>query len=74
MATLSTPNHPGLLNAYRPSYEEVEQYSRLIMQHEHRPSSAMSDCQHLNDQNLLTEEKLIHRPSRQEKSKESCCT
>jgi hypothetical protein len=46
MATPSTPNHPGLLDAYRPSYEEVEQYSRLIMQHEHRPSSAMSDCLH----------------------------
>jgi hypothetical protein len=35
-----------LIDAYRPSYEEIEQYSRLIMQHERRPSSAVIDCQH----------------------------
>jgi len=56
-------------------------YSNLVLvhllchQHIHaKTARAMSDCQHLNDQNLLTEEKLIHRPSRQKKSKELRCT
>jgi hypothetical protein len=44
MATPMTP--PGLIDAYRPSYDEIERYSRLIMQHEHRPKSAAIDCHH----------------------------
>jgi RNA-directed DNA polymerase len=56
-------------------------YSNLVLvhllchQHIHaKTARAMSDCQHFNDQNLLTEARLIHRPARQEKSKELRCT
>ena len=57
------------------SYSNLALVHLLCHQHIHaKTARAMSDCQHFNDQNLLTEEKLIHRPSRQEKSKESCCT
>lgn len=58
-----------------------DSYSNLVLVHllchqriHAKTAGVMSDCQHLNDQSLLTEERLIHRPSRQEKSKESCCT
>lgn len=45
---MATPtfDHPCLIDAYRPSYEEIERYSRLIMQAEHRPTSAKNDCHH----------------------------
>jgi hypothetical protein len=33
---------------------------------------SMRDCQQHNDRDLLTEEKRIHRHSRQEENKESC--
>jgi hypothetical protein len=44
MATPTTPL--GLIDACRPTYEEIERYSRLIMKHEHRPKSAAPDCHH----------------------------
>jgi hypothetical protein len=45
MAT-PTIDYPCLIDAYRPSYEEIERYSRLIMQYEQRPTSAKNDCHH----------------------------
>jgi hypothetical protein len=33
---------------------------------------SLRDCQQDNDRDLLTEEKRMHRPSRQEQSKEVC--
>ena len=57
------------------SYSNLALVHLLCHQHIHAVTQrAMSDCQHVNDRDLLAEEKLIHRPSRQEKSKESCCT
>ena len=44
MAT--STDYPCLIDAYRPSSEGIERYSRLIMQKERRPTSAKNDCQY----------------------------
>lgn len=56
-------------------------YSNLVLvhffchQHIHaRMARAMSNCQHVNDQDLLAEEKPTNLPPRQKKKKEWCCT
>lgn len=35
---------PKLIRRLRPSFSEVEQYARAIVQHERRPESAWSTC------------------------------
>lgn len=36
---------PKLVRKLRPSFEEVDQYARLILQHEHRPLTALPEAQ-----------------------------
>jgi hypothetical protein len=44
---MATPiDSPCLIDAYRPSCEEIERYSRLIMLSERRPTTAHHDCYH----------------------------
>ena len=45
MKTSSVAKYPKLVRALRPSSDEVEQYARVILEHEHRPNSALPDCQ-----------------------------
>ncbi len=56
-------------------------YSNLVLvhllchQHIHVVTErTMRDCQQYNDRDLLVEEKRMHRHSRQEENKESCCS
>jgi len=56
-------------------------YSNLVLvhllchQHIHAVTErTMRDCQQYNDRDLLAEEKRMHRHSRQEENKESCCS
>ncbi|MEJ1974235.1 MAG: hypothetical protein WDM96_17785 [Lacunisphaera sp.] len=35
---------PRLLRKLRPTFAEVDYYARLILRHEQRPLSALSDC------------------------------
>lgn len=45
MKKLPPGQYPKLVRALRPSTDEVEQYARVILEHEHRPKSALPDCQ-----------------------------
>ena len=45
MNTNSLPGRfPRLIRRLRPSFAEVEQYARLIVEHERQPLSALSAC------------------------------
>lgn len=46
MKTRSLGRLPKLIRKLRPSFDEVDYYARLILQHEHRPISALAMCQH----------------------------
>jgi hypothetical protein len=45
MNMLSVDKVTPSFGARRPSLEEVEQYARMILQHEGRPLSALRDCE-----------------------------
>jgi hypothetical protein len=45
MNPISLPGRfPKLIRKLRPSFAEVEQYARAIVEHERRPLSALSAC------------------------------
>ncbi|HWA25838.1 MAG TPA: hypothetical protein VG734_09265 [Lacunisphaera sp.] len=35
---------PRLIDALRPTFDEIECYARMILQHEGRPPSSLPDC------------------------------
>jgi hypothetical protein len=50
---------PKLIRKLRPSFEEVDQYARLILQHERRPASALPECQREAEIQLWTMRTLL---------------
>jgi len=45
MNPISNPGRfPKLIRRLRPSFAEVEQYARLIIEHERRPITALAAC------------------------------
>ncbi len=53
-----TKKIPQLIAALRPSFDEIECYARIILQHEGRPLSALPDCRREAELHLWADRSL----------------
>lgn len=68
MKTRALGHFPKLLRKFRPSFDEVDHYARLILQHEHQPESALPDCQREAEIQLWTVRSLLRGRDEEDRS------